>query len=95
MDGRLLGGPALLSQHSDVLDLLSGLGLIGTALAGGMVYLMGRGSLRGLKASPDRAQLWMMILAFAVVASLGTVVYSRDIMTVFALGALLVLEKES
>ena len=92
--GRLLGGPALLSQHSDVLDLLSGLGLIGTALAGGMVYLMGRGSLRGLKASPNRAQLWMMILAFAVVASLGTAVYSRDIMTVFALGALLVLEKD-
>lgn len=41
--GNLAGGEALLSYHSDVLDLLSGMGVLGAAAVGGMIWLMGRG----------------------------------------------------
>lgn len=90
--GSMLNGEKLLSQHSDILDVLSGMGIIGSALMGGAVWLMGRGSLRGVKASPYRAQLVVMALAFFATAALGTVVYSRDVMLVAAMGTLLVLE---
>ena len=90
--GRLLGGEALLSQHSDLLDLLSGLGLLGTALFGAMMFAMGRGALQGVCRSPERAQLCVMAISLLATAALGTVCYSRDIMAVAALGTLLVLE---
>ncbi len=91
--GTLFGGEQLLSYHSDILDLLSGAGVLGAAMAAGMIWLMGRGSLRGLKNSPHRAQLCVMFLAVFVTALLGTVVYSRDIPAVVMLGALMVLEE--
>ncbi len=93
--GCMLGGEPLLSQHSDLLDLLSGMGVLGAALVGGMVCLMGRGLLRGARRSPARAQLVMMAVALCACALLGTVVYSRDILAVAAMGTLLVLEGEA
>lgn len=92
--GNLLGGERLLSYHSDLLDLLSGMGVIGTALAGGMIWLMGRRSLAGMRRHAYCAQLWMCFGAIAVTALLGTVVYSRDILAVASLGMLLTLENE-
>jgi len=92
--GDLLGGSQQISYHSDVLDLLSGAGVLGAAIAAGMMWLMGRGSLRGLKKSPHKGQLALMFTAALVIALLGTVVYSRDIPTVMMLGALCVLEEE-
>ena len=89
----LFGGSQQMSYHSDILDLLSGAGVIGAVIAAGMVWLMGRGSLRGLKTSPHRAQLWLMFAAVFVIGLFGTVVYSRDIPTVVMLGALCVLEE--
>ena len=91
--GDLLGGTQQISYHSDVLDLLSGAGVIGAAIAAGMIWLMGRGSLRGLKSNPHKAQLRLMFAAVFVTGLLGTVVYSRDIPTVVLLGALCVLEE--
>ncbi len=92
--GSLLGGAKRLSLHSDLLDVLSGVGLVGAAAMGGMLWLMGRGTLRGVGQSPSRAQLVMCLLAVLATAALGTVVYSRDVMAVLAMGALLVLEGE-
>ncbi|MEG2315747.1 MAG: hypothetical protein RSC91_06000 [Clostridia bacterium] len=89
--GSMLGGETFLSQHSDLLDLFSGMGVIGAASVGGMIWLMGRGSLRGVRACPYRAQLAVLALAFAATALLGTVVYSRDVMLVAAVGTALVL----
>ncbi len=91
--GDLFGGAQQMSYHSDMLDLLSGAGVIGTAMAAGMVWLMGRGSLRGFGKNPHKAQLSLMFAAVLVIASLGTVVYSRDIPAVVMLGALCVLEE--
>lgn len=90
--GTLLGGESLLGGHSDVLDLLSGVGLLGTAAVCGMIALMGRGLLRGVRKSPDRARLCVMALAVLATALLGTVVYSRDIALVACAGTLLTLE---
>ena len=92
--GSLSGSEAMLSLHSEVLDLLSGTGLIGMAVFGCMVWLMGRGTLAGLRRHPERARLAMMAAALFVTALLGTVFYSRDVMAVAALGTLLVLEGE-
>ncbi len=92
LTGSMFGGTKMLSLHSDVLDLLSGMGVLGAAAVCGMIWLMGRGSLQGAKQSPYRAQLCEMWLAVAITAVLGTVCYSRDIMAIVALGTLLVLE---
>lgn len=91
--GSLAGAPQRLSQHSEVLDLLSGVGLLGTAAFGGMVWVMGRGTLRGARKSPHLGQLCVMYAALFAVALLGTVFYSRDMCAVSALGTLLVLEE--
>ena len=91
--GSLWGGERLMSYHSDLLDLLSGAGLLGALVAGGMIWLMGRGSLRGLGNHPQRAQIVLSLMMVGVTALLGTVVYSRDIPAVVMLGALCVLEQ--
>ena len=90
--GSLIGGEQLLSRHSDVLDVLSGCGLLGSIAVGLMLWLMGRGSFRGFGQHPAKAQLCIVWLSVLVTACLGTVYYSRDIMAVAALGTLLVLE---
>ena len=90
--GGMFSSDKLLSLHSEVLDLLAGLGLLGTAAVSGMMALMGRGSLAGVTKSPDRAQLCVMAVTLFACALLGTVFYSRDILAVAALGTLLVLE---
>ena len=95
LTGSLLGGEKLLSQHSDLLDALSGMGVLGTAAMGGMLWLMGREAFRGLKKSTARAQLVLSGIAVGVTALLGTVVYSRDIAAVAMMGALLILEGEA
>ena len=95
LTGSLLGGEKLLSQHSDILDALSGTGILGTALMGGMLWLMGRGAFRGLKKSPARGHLILTGIAVGATALLGTVVYSRDIAAVAMMGVLLVLEGEA
>jgi len=67
-------------------------GILGTLAMGGMVWVMGRGLLRGVRTNPHRAQLCVMGCTLFVIALLGTVNYSRDVMAVFAMGILLVLE---
>ena len=90
--GSLLGGEQLLSRHSDVLDVFSGCGLLGAAVVGVMLWLMGRGAFRGVGQHPAKVQLCVVWLSVLVTACLGTVCYSRDIMAIAALGTLLVLE---
>lgn len=94
LTGSLFGGEKLFSRHSDVLDLLSGMGLLGAAGVCLLIWMMGRGSFTGIRQSKSRAQLCMVWLCVLVTAALGTVCYSRDIMAVAAFGTLLVLEGE-
>ena len=91
--GDLFGGAQQMSYHSDLLDLLSGSGIFGAVIAAGMVRLMGRGSLRGLKTHPHCAQIVFSFVMVGLIALLGTVVYSRDIPAVVMLGALCILQE--
>ncbi|MDD3411505.1 MAG: hypothetical protein PHY12_11930, partial [Eubacteriales bacterium] len=93
--GAMFTGSPLLSQHSDLLDLFSGVGLLGTAAVLGAVWVMGRGGLRGLRRCPGKAQLTLAALALLAVAALGTVVYSRDIALVFCLGGWLMTDEQA
>ena len=93
--GSLLGNPFQLSQHSDVLDLLSGVGVIGAALVGLMVVIIGRGLCQGLTKSEAFPHFVLQWMAFAACAILGTVTYSRDISLVLCVSVLLALEKKS
>ncbi|NLV58777.1 MAG: hypothetical protein GXY67_08395 [Clostridiales bacterium] len=87
--GALPGTGALLSQHSDLLDLLSALGILGGLAFIALVWLLGQGSLRGAFHSEARPHLllqWAVLLALTVVS---TVVYSREIPLLLCLGATL------
>lgn len=90
--GSLLGGTRLLSQHSDLLDLLSGVGVVGAVATLSMICRMGRGLLRGISKSDARPQLLLQYVALLLCALLGTVIYSRDIPLILCAGAMLVLE---
>jgi hypothetical protein len=77
--GGMLGGQAQLGMHSEVLDSLAGMGLIGTAAFAAGIWLIGRGVGKGLKASaalPHLALQWISLAAFMTV---GTVFYAREI----------------
>ena len=94
LSSPFFGTRGMLSYHSDVLDLLSGAGVGGFACVCALIsFFMGRGSLKGFRQSPHKAQLCLMFIAVFVTALLGTVVYSRDIFAVCVLGTLLVLEE--
>lgn len=84
--GSLLGGAKRLSQHSEALDLLSGLGVLGTAVFLAMQALMLRGGLRGVRKAPAVRRSGRLGCVFLAVAALGTVFYSRDIFLVLAGG---------
>ncbi len=91
--GGLPGTVAPLSQHSDLLDLLSAMGLLGAALFFFCAWFLGRGVLRGAGSSPAKPHLLLQYAALLAFCLLGTVIYSRDISLVLCLGALLALER--
>ena len=90
--GSLGGGEKLLSQHSDILDLLSGVGAIGAGAVLVMIWCMGRGLFRGAAGSPAKPHFLLQGAVLMACALLGTVTYSRDIPFVICAGALVVLE---
>ncbi|MCL1854114.1 MAG: hypothetical protein FWF86_00145 [Clostridia bacterium] len=89
--GALPGMNAPLSQHSDLLDLLSATGVLGTAAFLFLVGLMGRGCLRGMNKSAAKPHLWLQYTALLAISLLGIVTYSRDIPLALCAGALLIL----
>lgn len=90
--GALPGTDALLSQHSDLLDLLSALGVLGGAVFLALVWFLGQGGLKGFGKSEVKPHLllqWVVLLALTV---LSIVTYSREIPLVICLGAALTME---
>jgi len=88
--GSLAGGAPLISHHSDILDLLSGVGLIGAAVVSLMIAWIGRGLLRGCSKSTALPHLALQGLVLLACAALGTVTYSREIPLIFCAGMLLI-----
>lgn len=87
--GSLPGGEKLLSQHSEVLDMLSGIGIIGTAVVVTMIWLMNKGLWKAAKKSEAFPHLVLMGAALLLLSSFGTSFYSRDVWLVYALSLLL------
>lgn len=78
----MLGGlvkPVKLSQHSDVLDLLAGVGVFGAAAVALLCYLLSQGNLRGARKAPCYAHIVLTLVVLFGLATVGTVTYSRDI----------------
>jgi len=90
--GLVAGGTSMLSQHSDILDLLAGVGLVGSIAVIGMIYGMGRGMLSGMKRHPAVPHFMLQGAILLGCALLGTVTYSRDIALLLCVGLLLGLE---
>ena len=77
--GGLFSGQARLGMHSEVLDSLAGMGVIGTAAYAAGVWLIGRGMGKGLKSSPALPHLILQWTALAAFMAVGTVFYAREI----------------
>ncbi|MCE5344349.1 MAG: hypothetical protein LLF96_12310 [Eubacteriales bacterium] len=89
--GSMLSGNTLLGMHSDLLDLLSGIGVLGTAAFALGAWLIGRGAGKDLKASPAFAHLALGYVFLFFCLLLGTVFYSREIPLVLCLTSALLL----
>ena len=87
--GSLAGGTPALGMHSDLLDMLSATGLIGTALFALGAWALGRGAQQGLMHSPAKAQLLLQWCLLFCCLALGTVFYSRELPLAMCMGYLL------
>jgi hypothetical protein len=79
LTGTLLGGVPRLGMHSDLLDMLSATGLLGTAVFALGAWWVGRGAQKGLMRQPAKPQLLLQWCLLALCVSLGTVFYSREL----------------
>ena len=86
--GSLAGAPFLLSQHSDMLDLLSGMGILGGLLVCVLIAHIGRGLFRKISVF-TRPHLILQWIVFLGCTLFGTVLYSRDISLILCISALL------
>ena len=91
--GSMLGGQTYLGMHSDLLDLLSGLGLIGTAAFALAAWFIGRGAAKGARRLQAAPYLVLQGITLLVCLTLGTVFYSREIPLVICLTYALFLQK--
>ena len=83
--GGLFSGKARLGMHAETLDLLAGLGILGTAFFLGLVFYAGHGMGKGVLRSKMFAHLAVQWAAFAAFATLDTVFYAREISLVLCL----------
>ena len=86
--GSILQPEKHLSQHSELLDLLSGVGILGTLAVCGLLFVLHRGAFRGVKKSASFPHLLLMGLTLLFIATLGTAFYSREMFVVYAAGLL-------
>ncbi len=87
--GTLLGGTPRLGMHSELLDMLSATGLIGTAAFALAAWAVGRGAQKGLTRLPERVPLLLQWLLFGLCFVLGTVFYSRELPLVMCMSFLM------
>ena len=93
--GSMLGGAKALGMHSDALDLLSGMGMLGTAAFALGAWAVGRGSMKGIRRLQAFPHIALQGLLLALCLVLGTVFYSREIPLVLCLSATLLIRREA
>ncbi len=79
LTGTLLGGVPQLGMHSDLLDMLSATGLLGTAVFALGAWFVGHSAQKGLMRQQARPQLMLQWYLLALCLILGTVFYSREL----------------
>lgn len=87
--GSMAGGVKRLGMHSDLLDLLSGMGVLGTAAFALGAWLIGRGGGAGLRNHSAAAPLVMQWVLFGLCMLLGTVFYSRELPLLLCISGLI------
>ncbi|MDD3214498.1 MAG: hypothetical protein PHY64_12530 [Eubacteriales bacterium] len=92
--GSIFSGVKSLGMHSDLLDLLSGLGLVGTAAFALGAWIIGRGSMKGVQKSPAYPHILLQGAVLLACLLLGTVFYSREIPLVVCLSVTLLLPRK-
>jgi hypothetical protein len=95
--GAILGPDQVIGGHSEILDLLAGVGLIGFAGFIGGVWVIGRKAATGVFRISDkiRAHLWLQWLIFFILLSINTVFYSREIPLALCLSTAYILQAEN
>ncbi len=93
LTGSLFGGVKALGMHSDLMDLLSAAGLLGTAAFALGAWWIGRGTAKGASKSPAFPHLVLQGLFLLLCLALGTVFYSREISLVVCLACALLLRE--
>ena len=79
MIGAIIKGPAKLGMHTELLDMLGALGVIGTTAFLTAIWLIGRGGAKDIKGNPALPHLVLQWAALIVFAAVNTVFYSREI----------------
>lgn len=92
LTGTVLGGLPQLGMHSDLLDMLSATGLLGTAVFALGAWYVGHGAQKGLLRQQAKPQLIMQWCLLALCLTLGTVFYSRELPLAMCMGYLLLAE---
>ncbi len=83
--GGLFNRQTALGMHSELLDALAGMGVLGTAVFLAGLWVIGRGMGKGIKRSPMLPHLVIQWLALVSFMAVGTVIYAREIPLVLCL----------
>ncbi|MBP3542578.1 MAG: hypothetical protein J6K72_12320 [Clostridia bacterium] len=93
--GSVLRPEKQLSYHSDLLDLLSGVGLLGMIVVAIMFMVLQYGLWKNAKKCAHFPHLVLMGVIFLIISALGTVFYSRDVFLIYAASLFLVAREKT
>lgn len=83
-----------ISGHSDVLDVLAGMGIFGAVIMPVLIYTVCHGFMKGMRKLQSYAQIILMLCVLFGFCVLTTMVYSREVSVIVFIGALLLMQRE-
>ncbi|MBP3541376.1 MAG: hypothetical protein J6K72_06135 [Clostridia bacterium] len=83
-----------LSGHSDVMDILASMGILGIIVILLLIYTACRGAFQGIRKSPSFPYIILMFCTLFCMCLGATMVYSREIMLMLCIGTLLLMQHE-
>ena len=95
--GSIVQSEITIGKHSELLDLLAGIGILGTAGFIGGAWVIGRKTAAGIFRISKKTQphLWLQWLVFFILFSINTVFYSREIPLVLCISILYFLQSNN
>ncbi len=83
-----------ISGHSDVLDILAGMGLFGAITVPLLIFTVCRGAFKDIRKSPSFPYVMLMLCTLFALSFGCTFVYSREITVIVCVGVLLLSQRE-